>query len=98
MPTATIPRAITPQQAAAALQAQLGSGYKVTPKSGDSQDKLAVRHGAAFASVRLARGENATTFRVHGRGVLVGLIVNELGIARTVTAAIKESLGSVSTT
>jgi hypothetical protein len=30
--------------------------------------------------------------------VLVGLIVNEPGIARTVTAAIKESLGSVSTT
>ena len=31
MPSATIPRAITPQQAADALKEQLGSGYKVTP-------------------------------------------------------------------
>jgi hypothetical protein len=93
MPTATISRAITTQEAAEALRQQLGSGYKITPHSGGSQDKLAVSHGAAFATVRLTHDENATTFRVHGRGVLVGLIVNELGIARTVTTAIKESLG-----
>jgi len=93
MPTATIPRAITAQEAAEALRQQLGSGYKVTPHSGESSDKLSVSHGAAFASVRLARDGDATTFRVHGRGVLVGLIVNELGIARTVTAAINEAFG-----
>ncbi len=50
------------------LRQQLGSGYKVTPQSAASQDRLTVSHGAAFASVRLARDENATTFRVHGRG------------------------------
>ena len=33
-------------------------------------------------------------FRVHGGGLIVGRIVNELGIARTVTEALKESLGS----
>jgi hypothetical protein len=94
MPSATIPRAITTQEAAEALRQQLGSGYKITPHSGGSQDKLSVSHGAAFAGVRLARTEDATTFHVHGRGLIVGLIVNELGIARTVTAAIKESLGT----
>ena len=95
MPSATIPRAITPQQAADAIRAQLGSGYKVTPHAGGSRDKLTVSHGGlAFASVHLARNQDATTFHVHGGGLIIGRIINELGIARTVTAAIKESLGS----
>jgi len=92
MPSATIPRTITPQQAADALKEQLGSGYKVTPHGTDS---LTVKHGGlAFATVHLNRDGNATTFRVHGGGLIVGRIVNEFGIARTVTEAIKESLGS----
>ena len=95
MPSATKPRAITPQEAAEALRQQLGSGYKVTPHSGASRDKLTVSHGGlAFASVHLTRNEDATTFHVHGGGLIVGRIVNELGIARTVTAAIKDGLGS----
>ena len=95
MPSATIPRAITSQEAAEALQQQLGTGYKVTPHSAGSRDKLTVSHGGvAFASVHLARSEDATTFHVHGGGLIVGRIVNELGIARKVTAAIKESLGT----
>jgi hypothetical protein len=95
MPTATIPRAITPQQAADALRQQLGSGYKVTPHSGGSRDKLTVSHGGlAFATVHLARNEDATTFHVHGGGLIVGRLVNEFGIARTVTTAINESLES----
>jgi len=92
MPTATIPRAITPQETAEALRQQLGSGYKVTPHS---QAKLTVSHGGvAFATVRLAPDGNATTFHVHGGGLILGRLVNEFGIARTVTTAIKESLGS----
>jgi len=92
MPTATIPRAITPQQAADAIRAQLGSGYKVTPHGTGS---LTVKHGGlAFATVHLNRDGNATTFRVHGGGLIVGRIINEFGIARTVTEALKDSLGS----
>ena len=92
MPSATIPRAITPQQAADALKEQLGSGYKVTPHGDKS---LAVKHGGlAFATVHLARDGNATTFRVHGSGLIINRIVNEFGIARTVTEALRESLGS----
>ena len=95
MPSATIPRTITQQETAEALRQQLGSGYKVTPHSGGSRDKLTVSHGGlAFATVHLARNEDATTFHVHGGGLIVGRIVNELGIARTVTTAIRESLGS----
>jgi len=91
MPSATIPRAITSQQAADALRQQLGSRYKVTPRS---PDKLTVSHGLADASVHLAHNGNATAFHVHGGGLIIGRIVNEFGIARTVNAAIKESLGT----
>jgi hypothetical protein len=95
MPSATIPRTISQQETAEALRQQLGNRYKVTPHSGGSRDKLTVSHGGlASASVRLARNENATTFHVHGGGLIVGRIVNELGIARTVTQALRESLGS----
>ena len=92
MPSATIPRAITSQQAADALNEQLGSGYKVTPHGTDS---LTVKHGGlAFATVHLNRDGNTTTFRVHGGGLIIGRIINEFGIARTVTEALRESLGS----
>ena len=92
MPSATIPRAITPQQAADAPKEQLGSGYKVTSHGTDS---LTVKHGGlAFATVHLNRDGNATTFRVRGSGLIINRIVNEFGIARTITEALKESLGS----
>ena len=92
MPSATIPRAITPQEAADALQGQLGSGYQVIPHGTDS---LTVKHGSlAFATVRMGREGDATTFRIHRGGLIIGRIVNEFGIARTVTGALKEGLGS----
>jgi hypothetical protein len=91
MPTTTIHREVTPQQAAAALQAQLGSGYQITRRG---QDSLTVKHGSlSFATVRMHWADDSTAFRVHGGGLIVGRAVNELGIARTVTTAIKESLG-----
>jgi hypothetical protein len=92
MPTATITTAITPDQAAEALQQKLGDSYKVTRHGSGS---LTVHHGPmAFATVRLGRDGNATTFHVHGGGLIVGRIVNEFGIARTVTGTIKEAFGS----
>jgi len=93
MPSAAIPRAITPQQAADALQDQLGSSYRVTPHGSGS---LTVKHGPlALATVRLRRDGNATTFRVHGGGLVINRIVNEFVIARRATAAIKETFGPV---
>jgi hypothetical protein len=90
MPTATISRAVTPREAADALQEQLGSGYQVTPHGSGS---LTVKHGPlAFATVRLHQDGSATTFHAHGGGLIINRIINEFGIARTVTTAIKESL------
>jgi hypothetical protein len=91
MPSATISRAITSDEAADALQQRLGNGYKVTRHGSDS---LTVHHGPlAFATVRLGRNGDATTFHVHGSGLIIGRIVNEFVIARTVTGAIKETFG-----
>ena len=79
------------------MRKQLGSGYKVTPQTGGSGEKLKVSHGGmSFVTVYLATDDNATVFHVHGGGLIVARLVNEFGIARTVTAAIKESLGSTS--
>ena len=90
MPSTTIRGEITAQQAADALQAQLGSGYQVTRKGNDS---LSVKHGGlAFATVRMHWSGDATAFRVHGSGLVINRIVNEFGIARTVTGALKEGL------
>jgi hypothetical protein len=92
MPSATISRAITPQQAADALKQQLGSGYNISSHPSGS---LTVKHGSlAFATVHLNRDGNTTTFRIHGGGLIIGRIVNEFGIARTVSEALKDSLGS----
>jgi hypothetical protein len=92
MPTTTIDKTITTQQAADALQQRLGSSYKVHSRGSDS---LTVHHGPlAFATVRLSQEGNATTFHAHGSGLIINRIINEFGIARTVTDAIKETLGS----
>lgn len=88
MSSVTVSKAIAPQEAADALREQLGRGYKVTPHGSGS---LTVKHGTlAFATVHLVRDGHSTTFRVHGGGIIVGRIVNEFGIARTVTTAIRE--------
>jgi hypothetical protein len=63
----------------------------VTPHGSGS---LSVHHGPmAFATVRLGRDGDVTTFHVHGGGLIIGRIVNEFGIARTVTGTIKETFG-----
>ncbi len=92
MPSATLSKTITADEAADALQGRLGDGYNVTRHGSDS---LSVHHGPlAFATVRLGRDGSATTFHVHGGGLIVGRIVNEFGIAKTVTTAIKDSFGA----
>jgi hypothetical protein len=91
MPSATIPRAITPQEAADALREHLGGDYEVTSHGSG----LTVKHGSlSFATVRLRRNGDVTTFGVHGGGLIVGRIVNEFGIARKVVTAINETFGS----
>jgi hypothetical protein len=94
MPTVTIQQAIAPEQAAEALQQQLGDRYTVDSHR-EGGGVLRVRQGGlAYANVHVASASGATTFRVHGGGLIIGRIANELGIARTVATAIKDAYPS----
>jgi len=92
MPTTTVHQPISAQQAADALEKKLGNGYKV--KWRGSGPLTVSRGGLAFASVRLVQGESATTFHVHGGGLIIGRFINEFGIARTVNTAITDAFAS----
>jgi len=95
MPSVTIAGPVDPQQAAQALQDRLGSRYQVTTHGSGSQQALTVKQSAVTsATVRLDRDGNSTTFHMHGGGLIVSRIVNELGIAKKVAAAIQEAFGT----
>jgi hypothetical protein len=95
MPTVSVVRPdITKEEAATALQAQLGSQYAVAVKEGSSHEVLSVKKSTlSFASVRLVREAGVTKFRVHGGGLIIGRLMNELTIALKVAAAIKAAPG-----
>ena len=45
--------------------------------------------------MRLDRDEDATTFHVHGGGLVISRMVNELGIAKKVAATIEEAFATL---
>jgi hypothetical protein len=94
MPTVTVQGSVTLQQAATALQDNLGSRYEVTTHGSGTQEALKVKQSAAStATVHLDRDGDgdATTFHVHGGGLVISRMVNEFGIAKKVAAAIQEA-------
>lgn len=92
MPTVTVEQPVTLQQAAAALKDKLGSRYEVTTHGSGAQEALKVKQSAAStATVHLDRDGNATTFHVHGGGLVISRMVNEFGIAKKVAATIEEA-------
>ena len=96
MPTVTVQEPVTLQQAATALQDKLGDSYQITTThaSGTPQGLKVRQSAASTATVRLDQDGNATTFRVHGGGLVISRIVNELGIAKKVAAAIEEAFAA----
>jgi hypothetical protein len=92
MPTVTIPKAVDAQEAAEVLRQQLGDRYTVDSHASRTRNVLRVKHGGlAIAIVHVARDAEATTFRVHGGGLIIGRIANQFGIARTVATAIGDA-------
>ncbi len=51
---------------------------------------------ASTPTVHLDRNGNATTFHVHGGGLVISRMVNEFGIAKKVAATIGEAFGTSS--
>ena len=92
MPTVTVQGSVTLQQAATTLQGKLGSHYEVTTHGSGTQEALKVKQSAAStATVHLDQDQNATTFHVHGGGLVISRMVNEFGIAKKVAATIQET-------
>src|ERR1700722_2611415 len=92
MPTVTVEQPVTLQQAAAALKDKLGSRYEVTTHGSGAQEALKVKQSAAStATVHLDRDGNATTFHIHGGGLVISRMVNEFGIAKKVAETIAEA-------
>lgn len=92
MPTVTVHGSVTLQQAASALQGKLGRGYEVTTHGNGAHEALKVRQSAAStATVHLNRDADATTFHVHGGGLVISRMVNEFGIAKKVAATIADA-------
>jgi hypothetical protein len=95
MPTVTVERSVTLQQAATALKGGLGSGYEVTTHGSGTHEALKVKQSAAStATVHLDQDGNTTTFHVHGGGLVISRMVNEFGIAKKVAAAIQDAFAT----
>jgi hypothetical protein len=92
MPAVTIPRkGVTADELKSALSQQLGSRYKIVERPGHP-DKLKVSTSAAStANVHLIEKPEGTHIGVHGGGFIIGRVINELLISRTVVKAIKAS-------
>jgi hypothetical protein len=91
MPTVTVARPdVTRDDAIEAVRQQLGSDYNVTP--GGKDEVFSVGKGAlSGAKVHIKPNGGSTEFHVHGTGIIIGRIINELGIARKVASAISKS-------
>lgn len=94
MPTTTIDRAdVSREEAMEAVRQQLDDRHTVTPGTG-SEDVFHVNTGTLTgAKVHMRKQDGATQFHVHGTGIIIGRIINELGIARRVADAIREAPG-----
>jgi hypothetical protein len=92
MPTVTIDRPVTVQDTADALKERLGDRYEITTHGQGAQEALKVKQSAAaLATVHLDQSGHATTFHVHGGGLVISRMINEFGIAKRVAAAIEET-------
>jgi hypothetical protein len=73
-----------------AVRQELGSDFKVKP--GGNDEVFSVERGTlSGAKVHIKPDGASTQFHVHGTGLIIGRIVNELGIARRVASAIAKS-------
>lgn len=92
MPKVRIPRTdVSTDEVMEALRRELGDRYQVTHLGGSAGGVKVQRGGLAIAHVKPHAAGDATELHVNGVGFIVGLVVNQLGIARTVAAALERS-------
>jgi hypothetical protein len=96
MPTVSIKSDATEADVVTALQSALGAGYTVEAKESSKEIISVEKSALSTAHVKLERTPTDTKAHVHGGGIIIGRIINELVLASKVAKAIKESPGLAS--
>ncbi len=92
MPTVTVSRTnVTADEVTAALKEKLGDRYTVEPKDGNPNVIHVETSAMSTCRVHLVPDATGTKLHVHGGGIIIGRIVNELGIAVKVAKALREA-------
>jgi hypothetical protein len=91
MPSVTVSRSnVSVEEAIEAIRAQLGTGITAEPQDGG---KIRVTQGSfSIVHVKVVPQGGSTVLHVHGGGLIIGRLINELTIARKVAAALKTGL------
>jgi hypothetical protein len=90
VPTVSIKSDASKTDVASAIKTGLGAGYVVEAKA--DKEAITVQKGAmTTAHVKLEHSPTGSKAHVHGGGIIIGRIVNELGIANKVAKVIKAS-------
>ncbi len=89
MPTVTVKGEVSAEQAMEALRNNMGVRYKFA--AGRGSGPFTVKSSPlTYATVRTQRQGDSTVFSVHGGGLIITRLVNELGIARQVAQALSK--------
>ena len=96
MPHVTIDRPdVSVDEAAEALRKELGDRYTITVDGSGGSLKVSTST-LAYANVHKKDASGGTGFSVHGGGIVIGRIINELTLARKVATALQTGLGAAS--
>jgi hypothetical protein len=91
MPTVPVKPGTTEAEVVSALQDALGSDYSVSAKESSKEIIQVEKSALSTAHVKLERTPTETKAHVHGGGIIIGRIINELVLANKVAKAIKDS-------
>jgi hypothetical protein len=93
MPTTFINREVTIDDVRSTLANTLGSSYHVRQERGDAS-KLTVTHNILRATVRARPEGGGTTFKVHGAGLILWRIPNELLLTHKIKHALERGFNT----
>jgi hypothetical protein len=97
MSSITVDRTVSLEEATNALRSELGDRYQLKPTRKGDKETIRVSHALETATVHLVPKGGATTFKVHGGGLIVNRIINELSLSRKVCRAIGNGVETPST-
>jgi CHASE3 domain sensor protein len=91
MPTVTIKPGATEDEVVTVLQSALGSGFTVEARESSKEIINIEKSAMSTAHVKLQRTPTDTIAHVHGGGIIIGRIINELVLANKVAKVIRDS-------